>query len=148
MPELISEETFDNFLSSDWPMEFSSMAQKASAQGVAIDKLGSFGVYQTNLILVRKDEQQMLKDMGITEDELLVKRQRASWRTIFSKRRAEDSISPNVCVPRYTQFGKELIAMCEDLYTPEEHAEANAEARANIPAIRAEIEAMLKELKD
>jgi hypothetical protein len=114
MSELITEELFDQFRSSDWPRQFSGMARTAKAEGVELDSLESFPTYETGLIIAPKEELQILEDIGIAEDRLFHRN------------------------PRFSEFGKQVIMACENLYTLEEHEAASEAARLKLERLIAE----------
>jgi hypothetical protein len=146
MSELISEELFDQFRSSDWPRQFSGMAQAACTKGVSIDELGSFPAYESGLIIAPKEELQMLEDMGIVEDHL-------SHRSPITPSMVKDMpvgifISDFISesqdwIPRFSELGKQVIMACENLYTPEEHAAASEAAKPELERLIAEARAEL-----
>jgi len=138
MSELISEELFDKFRSSSWPRQFSGMAQAASAESVAIDELASFPTRESDLIIVPKQEQQMLEDMGIVEDRL-------SDKGFVTPSMVKDGFhgDPNTYMPHFSEFGKQVIMACEDLHTPEDHADAAESAQPELERLITETNAQL-----
>lgn len=140
MPERISEELFDQFRGSTWPRQFSELAQTAHSQGVSLDELRVFSTYEVGLTIMPPEDKEMLDAMGITEPRL--------WREVFlTPDMRQDGFrgDPNEYVTRYSEFGKQVIMACENLFTPKEHDAANEEARPILEKRLAEICAILGE---
>lgn len=138
MSELTSVELFNQFRSSNWPQQFSAMAQSASSEGVAVDELGSFPAYESSLIIAPEEDRQMLEAMGIIEDNLFQK-------GVVTPSMVKDGFSgdPNAYVPHFSEFGKQVIMTYENLLTPEEHSAANEAAQLELERLLAEAEAEL-----
>lgn len=134
MSELVSKELFNQFQDSSWPEQFSAMAQTASGEDVTVDELEFFTNHEVGLILVPKEEQQMLEDMGIIEYRL------AQWGYVTPSM-VQDGFrgDPNTYRPHYSELGKQVIMACENLYTPEEHAAAAESARPELDLLVAEL---------
>jgi len=136
MSKEISKELFNEFSNSEWPREFSRMAQAARHEGVTLDNLTAFPAYETTLIVAPKEEQEMLEEMGIIEDEVLVAD--VGTPTVQRNYIPRHNLSPHVWTPRYTQFGKQVIMACENLFTPEDHAAADQAAQPELERLLAE----------
>lgn len=136
MSELVSRELFERFQDSSWPRQFSAMAQKASGEGVAVDELQSFGTWETGLITAPKKDEEMLKDMGIIE-------QRLAHKGFVTPSMAQDGFrgDPNTYSPRFSDFGKQVIMACENLFTTEELTTANEAAESRLELLIAEAKA-------
>jgi hypothetical protein len=123
----ISEELFDRFRSSQWPVMFGHMANHSRQQGKPLED--TLGIHETVLIIAPHKDFIMLRDMGIVE---------------ATFRRKWDALP----TPSYTAFGKQVIAACEGLYTPEEYAAQNEAAKPKLEQQLSEARAGLGMLAD
>jgi hypothetical protein len=144
MSERISEELFDRFRDSHWPAFFSAKALAARTEGATTVEPESLRAYEAHLLLIPKEdeERQMLEDMGIIEDEIV---EPGRWGRPSER---QDGIYEILAKyrSRFSEFGREVIMACENLYTPEEHASANEAAKPELERLEAEIDAMLADL--
>lgn len=138
MSEFISEELFDHFRNSNWPEQFSAMAQAARTEGVDVDQLSSFTAYETGLIIAPSEDKKILTDMGIVEDCLF-------HRNPITPGMIKDGFfgDPNEYIPRFSEFGKQVIMACEKLFTAQEHADASVDAQSELERIITEAELTL-----
>jgi hypothetical protein len=135
MSELISEHLFDEFRSSRWPKEFSAMAQAASTDGKAFDELDSYIVDEVGLFITPREELRILEAMGIIEYRILHKTDITPGMVknmpvgiLFS-----DFISQSQdWVPRFSEFGKQVVTACENLYSYEDHHADDEAAKARL----------------
>lgn len=131
MSELISQELFDEFRSSDWPALFSGLAQKASRKDVEPDQIKSYGALEYHLNIAASGlERTMLLEMELVE----------SYRegnVMATPSMVQDGLigKPGDERFRFTDFGKEVIMACENLFTPEEHEAANKGKEAELAEI-------------
>jgi hypothetical protein len=119
-------------------MTFSAMAQDGREEDVAVKDLKAFSVHEIGLIIAPREDQQMLQNMGILA--LFSEERGARRRTLFGR-----PIEPRLTRlnPYFTEFGIEVIAACEDLFTPEEHEAANEAAKPELERLRAEMQDLL-----
>lgn len=103
----------NSFSTSPWPHVFSRMAQITREAGVQVDELREFTACERSLRSAPAEEREMLSGMGITQN-------RAIRPSIpFGMSENVDVGEPNIYVPYFSEFGKTVITVCENLYTPE-----------------------------
>jgi hypothetical protein len=122
-PHPISEELFDRFRSSSWPNMFGHIAHAAHEKGKPIDH-DVLKVPEIGLIIAPREKVKILREVGIVEE-------------TFARRTSD------IPTPHFTEFGKQVIAACEGLFTPEEYAAQNEAARPELELQLAEAKAEL-----
>lgn len=120
----VSAEVFDQFLASDWPRLMGATARHSRETEIPLHQC--IDAWQPSLALSPKEERAMLIEMGIIEIEE-PKPKKPYWAQFV----------------QFTALGREVIAECEGLYTDEEYAQRDAEARVKLEQLKAEHEEWL-----
>ena len=130
MSEQISRELFDEFITSDWPMSFSALAQKASRKNVEPDQIRSYKALEFHVYMASGLERTMLEEMGIVENF-------PTDRARVTPGMLKDGVleAPQNLQPKFSEFGREVIMACENLFTPEEHEAADVGKEAELAEI-------------
>lgn len=126
MSEKVSKEAFDTFCSSIYPKWFCDLAQKANEKG-GLDNIKSFSTMEHTLRTAPMETRSMLEEMGIVENF-------PDDRIVVTPKMLADGVleDPRNLIPKISDAGREVIMLCDNLYTPEELREANPAAQQEL----------------
>ncbi len=118
-PSYISEELFDEFRSSKWPELFGGTAYHSRTNDTPFR--GGLEGIEACIAISPMEVRNMLEEVGAI-------------------RQDPQSEHPDYCNFWFHRVGRQLVRVCEGLYTPEEYEQSEEEARAFLEAAKLEWE--------